>query len=47
MGKRKQPANDFVMSHAFFDPVKKAKVKAVHKVRNKDLGGGHWGYPIP
>ena len=26
-----------IQSHAFFDPVKKAKVKAVHKVRNKDL----------
>ena len=41
--KKKQPANEFVMSrlliqsHAYFDPVKKAKVKAVHKVRNKDL----------
>ena len=26
-----------IQSHAFFDPVKKAKVKTVHKVRNKDL----------
>ena len=26
-----------VKSRAFFDPVKKAKVKAVHKVRNMDL----------
>ena len=26
-----------IQSHAYFDPVKKAKVKAVHKVRNKDL----------
>ena len=26
-----------IQSHAFFDPVKKAKVKAVNKVRNKDL----------
>ena len=26
-----------IQSHAFFDPVKKAKVKAVQKVRNKDL----------
>ena len=26
-----------IQSHAFFDPVKEAKVKAVHKVRNKDL----------
>ena len=26
-----------IQSHAIFDPVKKAKVKAVHKVRNKDL----------
>ena len=46
-GKRKQPANDYfdvpadeplpIQSHAFFDSVKKAKVKTVHKVRNKDL----------
>ena len=26
-----------IQSHAYFDPVKKAKVKAVHKIRNKDL----------
>ena len=26
-----------IQSHAYFDPVKKAKVKAVDKVRNKDL----------
>ena len=38
-----------IQSHAFFDPVKKAKVKAVHKVRNKDLvlplvlGWHFWG----
>ena len=43
-GKRKQPAtvtlyNEplLIQSHAFFDPVREAKVKAVHKVRNKDL----------
>ena len=26
-----------ICTHAYFDPVKKAKLKAVHKVRNKDL----------
>ena len=26
-----------IQSDAYFDPAKKAKVKAVHKVRNKDL----------
>ena len=43
-GKRKQPANDFVMSRCSSNPTlsliqwrKPTKVKTVHKVRNKDL----------
>ncbi|CAH3030575.1 unnamed protein product [Porites evermanni] len=34
-----RPCNEplLIQSHAFFDPLKKAKMKAVHKIRNKDL----------
>ena len=42
--KCKQPANDFVMTlrssnstSEYFDPMKKAQLKALRKVRNKDL----------
>ena len=42
--KWKQPANDFVIrlwssnsTSDYFDPMKKAQLKAVHKFRSKDL----------